>query len=145
MNYVDDDYVLGHLLRFARQTRRDKLTIDFVSGQAGPPELLQEPISNVPSHYTKFFWDLVQRHGSDRTLVRDASLALKFDLAVESPVPAVPQVKQTPFICDVHITDVRDVEYRAHFDGWWYPERLHALAWIIHDLSGEKRKDALKG
>ena len=123
MNYADDDYVMGHLLRFARQTLRDTLTIDFVSGQAGPSELLQEPISEVPSRYTKFFWDLVQRHGSDRSLVRDASLTVKFDLSVERPVRLAPQFKHSPFTCDVQVTDVRGVDYRAHFDGWWYPER----------------------
>jgi hypothetical protein len=80
MNYAEDDYVIGHLLRFARQTQRDTLTLDFVSEQAGPPELLQEPISEVPARYTKV---LVHRHGSDRSLVRDASLTLKFDLSVE--------------------------------------------------------------
>ena len=85
MNYAVDDYVMGHLLRFARQTRRDTLTIDFVSGEAGPSELLQEPISQAPSRYTEFFWDLVQRHGSDRSLVRDASLTVKFDLSVDAP------------------------------------------------------------
>lgn len=36
MNYVDDDYVMGHILHFARQTGRDTLTIDFVKGDAGP-------------------------------------------------------------------------------------------------------------
>ena len=123
MNYADDDYVMGHLLRFARQTRQDTLTIDFVSGQAGPSELLQGPISEVPSRYTKFFWDLVQRHGSDRSLVRDASLTVKFNLSVER-VHMAPQLRHSPFTCDVQITDVRGVDYRSHFDGWWSPERI---------------------
>lgn len=123
MNYAVDDYVMGHLLRFARQTRQDTLTIDFVSGEAEPSGLLQEPISQVPSRYTEFFWELVQRHGSDRSLVRDASLTVKFDLSVERPVRVAPQFKHSPFTCDVQITDIRGVDYRAHFDGWWYPER----------------------
>lgn len=127
MNYAGDDYVMGHVLRFARQTRRDTLTIDFVSGQARPSELLQAPISEVPSRYTKFFWDLVERHGSDRALVRDASLILRFDIAVERPHRTVPKFAESPFACDVQITDVRGVKYLvAHFDGWWYPERLDA-------------------
>jgi hypothetical protein len=70
MNYTGDDYVMGHLLTFARLTGRDTLAIDFVKGEAGPPELLRPPISDIPARYTKMFWDLVQRHGSDRSLVQ---------------------------------------------------------------------------
>jgi hypothetical protein len=124
MNYAGDDYVVGHILRFARQTRLDLLKIDFVTGQAGPPELLQEPVSEVPSRYLELFWDLVQCHGSDRALIRDASLTLMFDLTVERPLRVATHLRESPFSCDVQIVDVRGVEYSAHFDGWWHPERL---------------------
>jgi hypothetical protein len=69
MNYADDDYVMGHILRFARNTGTDTLTIDFVKGEAGPPELLAEPLSEIPVRYTRFFWDMVDRHGSERSCV----------------------------------------------------------------------------
>jgi hypothetical protein len=45
--YLGDDYVIGHILRFARRTGRDTLAVDFVKGDAGPPELLKEPVSQV--------------------------------------------------------------------------------------------------
>ena len=125
MNYAEDDYVMGHILRFARQTGRDTLTIDFVKGDAGPSELLGAPISEVPSRYVKFFWDLVKRHGSDHSLVRNASLILRFDTAVERPLRRAPELKESPFTCDVQITDARGVEYQAHLEGWWSPERLN--------------------
>jgi len=126
MNYAHDDYVMGHLLRFARQTGLDTLTIDFVKGQAGPTELLGAPISEVPSRYVKFFWDLVERHGSDRSLVRDALLTLRYDTKVERPVRTNSDLMESPFTCDVQITDVRGKGYTAHFESWWYPERLHS-------------------
>jgi hypothetical protein len=125
MNYAGHDYVMGHLLRFARQSGRDTLTIDFVKGQAGPQELLGAPISEVPFRYVEFFWDLVQRHGSDRSLVRDASLTLRFDTKVERPVRTNPELIESPFSCDVKITDIRGIGYGAHFDGWWFPEKLY--------------------
>ena len=34
MNYVNDDYVLGHLLRQARKTTLNKLTIDVLQNSA---------------------------------------------------------------------------------------------------------------
>jgi hypothetical protein len=32
MNYADDDYAMGHLLRFARRSGCNTLTSDFVTG-----------------------------------------------------------------------------------------------------------------
>jgi hypothetical protein len=125
MNYAGDDYVMGHVLRLARQTGRDTLTIDLVNGHAGPLELLAAPISEVPSRYMKMFWYLVERHGSDRSLVQNAMLTLRYDTAVERPIRIAPELTESPFTCDVRITDVRGVEYQAHFEGWWYPERLN--------------------
>jgi len=124
MNYADDDYVMGHILRFARSTGRDTLTLDFARREAGPPELLAPPISEVPARYTEWFWDLVQRHGSDRSLVQSATLTLRYDIATKRPLRSAPQFIESPFTCDVRITDIRGKEYVAHFDGWWYPERL---------------------
>jgi hypothetical protein len=81
MYYAGDDYVMGHILRFARRTGRNTLTIDFVKEEGGPPELLSEPISDLPARYTKWFWYLIERHGSDRSYVRGATLILRYDIA----------------------------------------------------------------
>jgi hypothetical protein len=115
---------MGHILRFARSTGRDTLTVDFVKREAGPPELLTPPISEVPARYTEWFWDLVQRHGSDRSLVQSATLTLRYDIVTKRPLRSMPQFIESPFICDVRITDIRGKEYVAHFDGRWYRERL---------------------
>jgi hypothetical protein len=124
MNYADDDYVMGHILRFARTTGRDTLTVDFVKPEAGPPELLEPPISQVPARYTEWFWDLVQRHGSDRSLVQSATLTLRYNLAVQRPLSSNRELLESPYTCDVRITDIRGKDYVAHFDGWWHPERF---------------------
>lgn len=123
MNYAGDDYVMGHILRFARRTGRDTLTIDFVKGEAGPRELLAEPISDIPTRYTEWFWHLVETQGSDRALVQAATLTLRFDIANQRPLSSAPQFIESPFVCDVEIRDTRGKNYRAHFDGWWHPER----------------------
>ncbi|MFY9751003.1 MAG: hypothetical protein WAJ92_00065 [Candidatus Acidiferrales bacterium] len=124
MNYAGDDYVMGHILRFARLTGRDTLTMDFVKREAGPPELLAEPISEVPARYMDWFWNLVERHGADRSFVKTATLTLRYDIATQRPHHSAPQLIESPFVCDVQITDTRGKDYAAHFDGWWYPERL---------------------
>lgn len=122
MNFAADDYSMGHILRFARETKSDTMTIDFMTGVGSPESLLQEPISKLPEWYTNRFWDLVKSSGSDRSLVRSASLTLSYDLH-RTDVAPVAGVLQSPYSCDVVIADIRGKSYSAHFDGWWYPER----------------------
>lgn len=124
MNYAGDDYVMGHILRLARRTGCDTLAIDFVRRVAGPPELLAPEISEVPARYINWFWDLVQRQGSDASLVKSASLVLRYKLAAQWPHPGAPQFSESPYARDVRITDVRGKDYVARFRGSWYPERL---------------------
>jgi len=125
MNYADDDYTMGHILRFARETGLDKLTIDFVTGMGQPAGLLREPISAVPRWYAKRFWDLVASSGSDRSLVQAATLTLRYDLTKSRSGPPV----ANPYVCDVSVLDDRGKDYRAHFEGWWYVEkRIFTLA-----------------
>ena len=122
MNYSVDDYSMGHILRFARESGETTLTIDFLQGMGRPHALLRDPISELPRRYTKMFWDLVTRAGSDRTLVQSATLTLKYDLQRTQPVRGT-ETPQNPYTCDVSILDSRGKSYSAHFEGWWYVER----------------------
>jgi hypothetical protein len=124
MNYAGDDYVMGHILRLARLTGQDTLTIDFVAGNAAPVELLQEPISEIPAQYTRFFWSLVETHGSDRTYVKAATLTLHYDIRTQRPLHGNLRIIESPYTCDVRITDDRGRAYTSHFAAWWYPERM---------------------
>jgi hypothetical protein len=127
-NYSVDDYSMGHILRLARETELDILTIDFMTGEGQPAALLRDPISELPRWYSKMFWDLVASSGSDRSLVQSATLTLKYDLQSSRP-GALPEATQSPYTCDVSILDVRGKSYSAHFSGWWHVERLNARYW----------------
>jgi hypothetical protein len=130
MNYAGDDYVMGHILRFARLTGRDKLTIDLVTGEGIPVELLQEPISEIPARYTRFFWSLINSQGSDRGCVKAASITLRYDIETQRPLLRNPKITESPYVCDVSITDDRGKTHTSHFEAWWYPERLlQATPW----------------
>ncbi len=124
MNYAGDDYVMGHILRFARSTGLDTLQINLATGEGRPVELLADPVSNIPAVYAKWFWDLVQRHGSDQSYVRTATLVLRYDTKVTRLGGMQHQFVESPYVCDVRIVDIRGKNYDAHFEGWWYPERL---------------------
>lgn len=119
MNFADDDYTMGHILRFARETGINELTIDFVTGTGQPKALFRDPISQVPEWYTKMFWDQVASSGSDRSLVKSATLTLRYDLTKTLTGPPA----ENPYDCEVAILDDRGKGYRAHFQGWWYVEK----------------------
>jgi hypothetical protein len=122
MNYSDDDYSMGHILRFARDSGIGTLTIDLLTGQGTPTSLLREPITGLPNWYSKMFLRLLESAGSDRELVQSATLTLIYDLQHSRPSP-IEGEQQSPFTCDVSIVDTRGKNYSAHFDGWWFVER----------------------
>lgn len=123
MNYAGDDYSMGHVLRFARESGVDTLTINLLSGQGHPDALLKEPISGIPDRYSKMFLRLVQSAGSDRELIQSATLKLTYDLQRNRPSPILGEA-QSPYTCDISIADTRGKEYAAHFNGWWFVERM---------------------
>jgi hypothetical protein len=123
MNYSSDDYSMGHILRFARESEINSLTIDLLTGQGSPASLLREPISGLPTRYSKMFLRLVHSSGSAQALVRSATLTVVYDLQRSKPSPIKDEL-QSPFRCEVSIVDVRGKNYTAHFDGWWYVEKM---------------------
>ncbi len=131
MNYSVDDYSMGHILRFARETGLNTLTIDFVKGEGEPAVLLRDPISELPRWYSKMFWNLVERSGSDSSMVQTATLTLRYDLECTKPGPL--ETLQSPYHCEVSIGDVRGKSYNAHLAGWWHVEKgllvTHNLKW----------------
>jgi hypothetical protein len=123
MNYAVDDYSMGHILRFARESGIETLTIDLLNGRGGPDGLLKEPILELPSWYSKMFLRLVESSGSDRQLIQAATLTVTYDLRRSRPSP-IPGEPQNAYTCDVSIVDFRGKGYASHFDGWWFVERM---------------------
>jgi hypothetical protein len=50
VNYAADDYSMGHILRFARESGRDTLTIDLLNGTGSPDGLRPEAHSVCNAH-----------------------------------------------------------------------------------------------
>jgi hypothetical protein len=123
MNYTGNDYSMGHVLRFARESGIHTLTIDLLQGKGHPDSLLKEPISRLPEWYSKMFFHLVQSAGSDRALVHSGTLKLTYDLHRTRP-SANRDEPESPYTCEVSIVDIRGKEYLARFEGWWFVERM---------------------
>jgi hypothetical protein len=116
MNYTDDDYSMGDILRFARESGSSTLTIDSLNAAGGPGGLLKAPISSLPSWYSKMFLRLVESSESDRNLIQTATLTPTYDLLRSQPSPIAGE-PQSPYTCGVSIVDNRGKDYAARFDG----------------------------
>ena len=122
MNYVGNDYVMGHLLRRARNTGEATLTVDILTGSASPPALLSQEIAGSVRHYSEWFPKLVASHKSDMQFVRAARLSVSFDLSKRRPVRDAPDLEESPYVCRVEIEDDREKIWSAEMRDWWYPE-----------------------
>lgn len=122
MNYINDDYFMGHLLRQARQTNINKLTVDILKNVAEPTELLTRQIKTSIEHWNKWFPSLVERSGSTMDFISSATMIIEFDLKQTRPYLNNNRFTENPFTCEIVITDDRGKEYKHKHEGWWFPE-----------------------
>ena len=53
MNFINDDYFLGHLLKQARKSKRNRLPVDILRNEAEPAELLTKKVKSTIEHWNK--------------------------------------------------------------------------------------------
>ena len=122
MNYINDDYFLGHLLKQARLTGINKLTVNILNNTAEPQKLLTDQIKSSIEYWNKWFPKLVESGGSTMDFVKSAEMTIEFDLKQTLPYAGNKHITQNPFSCDIIITDDRGKEYKRRHEGWWFPE-----------------------
>ena len=122
MNYINDDYFLGHLLKQARATKLPKLHIDVLQNKASPDSLLTKEVSSSIEHWNKRFPALVESSGSSMEFIKSATRTIEFDLNTIKPHSTQNELTESPFSCEMSIIDDRGKEYKYRHEGWWYPE-----------------------
>ena len=122
MNYLNNDYFLGHLLKQARKTNLNRLEVDLINQTSLPVELLTRPVKDSIKYWTKWFPSLVERSGSSITFVKSAKVRIEFDLNQSRLDPINNKFVENPYKCEVIIIDDRDKEYIKIQEGWWFPE-----------------------
>jgi hypothetical protein len=122
MNYVFDDYLLGHLLKQARTVKINKLRVDLINNHAEPKELLTDPITSSINRYCNWFPNLVKDSGSTMDFVISATMTIEFDLENSRPHHTDDDFVENPFSCEVIILDDQGKEHRHKHSGWWFPE-----------------------
>ena len=122
MNYINDDYFLGHLLKQARKTNCNKLTVDILKNIAEPTELITIQIKSSIDYWNKWFPTLVENSGSTMDFVSSATMTIEFDLQQTRPYAGNTDNLESPFTCEIIIVDDRNKEYKHKHEGWWFPE-----------------------
>ena len=122
MNYINDDYFLGHLLKQSRQTKISKLTIDILKNSAEPTALLTTSIIASIGYWNKWFPTLVENSGSTMDFISSAIMTIDFDLQVTRPNSMDNKILENPFTCELVIIDDRNKIYKHKHEGWWYSE-----------------------
>ena len=122
MNYINDDYFLGHLLRQMRITNLPRLEVNILENTANPKDLLTKPIIDSIKHWNTWFPTLVKNSGSTMDYVTKATMTIEFDLNKSRLYNNDNRVTENPFTCKIAIIDDRDREYKHTHEGWWYPE-----------------------
>jgi hypothetical protein len=122
MNYAGDDYVMGHLLRRARESGETSLVVDILTGSASPPALLRGETGRSVRRYCEWFPKLVASHKSEMQFIRAAQMSVTFELSERRPVRHAPGLEESPYVCRVQIEDDRGKTWSAELRDWWYPE-----------------------
>jgi hypothetical protein len=122
MNYWDDDYVMGHVVRAAWATGATDLKADLLTGHVEPTGLATGNVLHSIAGYVDRLPSLVHSSNSDMAFVCSASLELTVDPTRRRPQPGTPFF-ESPFTCTVSIVDERGRTYSYTVSDWWYPER----------------------
>ena len=122
-NYLDDDYILGHILTQAHKTGKSRLTIDFLQVTAKPDQLLTTPIKSSIVYWARWFPTLVENQGSSMAFVSAAIMVIEFDLSRAKPHSWLQRSLEAPFRCEMIVTDDSGKQYIHIHEGWWYPEK----------------------
>ncbi len=121
LNYVDEDYVLSYLARRARDTGKDQLVVDLITGVASPVELACAPVADAINRRVEWFPKLLQQEGVERGAVRHALMTVRMDIAhCSEPKPYYNyRTAELPIVVAVRITDNRGIEHAGKVEKLW--------------------------
>jgi len=122
MNYVENDYVLGHIVFAAWMSDEKDLVVDLLSGETSDTKLVTSEVGESIKRYVAWLPDIVARSDSDPELLAKAELRITVGPAVR-PVRAQSKLFESPYTCVVQLVDDRGKSHSHEIQGWWYPEQ----------------------
>ena len=122
MNYVPDDYVMGHVVYAAWATGAVSLKVNLLTGATDSSPLLVWQVQDSVARCVEWLPDMVRRSSSSLEFIREAELIVTVDPA--SRRPRGDGFCESPFTCTVRIVDDRGKTYSHCIRDWWYPEKV---------------------
>jgi hypothetical protein len=121
LNFAAGDYIMSHLARRAIASGQTEMSVDILTGVAGPPELVGSPVGDSIEDRRSWFPSLLASQRIDPTVVRDARMRIVFDTARRTTSGPVEDfaVCDVPFDCWVTLLDDRGRAHGPHFRRWW--------------------------
>jgi hypothetical protein len=121
LNYAAGDYIMSHLARRVLACGRTEMTVDLMTGEAGPAELVAPPVEqSIAGRVGRLpRWLASQR--IDPGAIRAGRMRIAFDpsrCTTAAPTDGY-AIRDIPFDCWVEIVDDRDRTHAAHFRRWW--------------------------
>lgn len=126
MNYVGDDYVMGHIVCAAWATGSTRLRVDLLSGATDGSSLWVPEVRDAVAGYVKRLPALVLGSNSSLDFVAAAELVLTVDPTIRRPAGET-GFHESPFTCTARVVDDRGKAYVHAIEGWWFPEKAPPL------------------
>src|SRR6266850_3100548 len=120
LNYAAGDYIMSHLARRALASGRTEMTVDLLTGEAGPPELVGPPVDESIAARVRGLPSLLASQRIDPAVIREARMRIVFDTAscATTSVDGY-TVSEVPFDCWVTLFDDHNQTHAAHFRRLW--------------------------
>jgi hypothetical protein len=132
LNYRENDYGLGHLLRRARELGQPSVCLDLRTGEISPADFADSPGGRSLETYARRFPELVAKHDLRFDQIASARMVITFDLSQAVPFPQrnypdvaiAPSEPGSPYDVTVRIVDDRGREWSTTLHDWQYPACL---------------------
>ncbi len=141
MNYRGDDYVMSHLARLVVETGRPQLSVDLLSGQALPRQLLWGPVEASVAAYVAWFPRLLASQKIDPSTLRSATMTIVFRPQDRFAHHRFATAWEIPFECVVTLADGRGELHEGRVRDYWIvddsvmpPRWLRSAYWWRSEL-----------
>jgi hypothetical protein len=118
-NWAGGDQVMTHLLRAAASSGEGRMSVDLLTGQAGPAALVTPAIAEAVERSVQRFPEFLAQQQVAIAHVRAAELVVRFNLEDEPATHGARDVPRAPFECVVTIVDDRGKQHTGRVKDIW--------------------------
>jgi hypothetical protein len=119
LNRAGGDQSMSHLVRAAISSGMNEVSVDLLTGQAGPPALVTPPVAEAVALYVRRFPQFLAEHRIEIAHVSAARMIVRFVLEGTARARWFGPSPRVPFECVVAIVDDRGKEHEGRVQDIW--------------------------